>query len=65
MTLHIRVIPRKLQFHAAMQNAQNVFESLQGHHLFSLLTWDFIGGQATPHRFLPYFRALPSSPGWL
>ena len=31
------VIPRKLLFDVAMQNAQNVFESLQG-HLFSFPT---------------------------
>ena len=31
LTSNTRVIPRKLSFHVAMQNAQNVFESLQGH----------------------------------
>jgi hypothetical protein len=31
VVLQIRVIPRKLWFDVAMQNAQNVFESLQGH----------------------------------
>ena len=29
-----RVIPRKLPFDVVMQNAQNVFESLQGYHFF-------------------------------
>jgi len=39
-----RVIPRKLSFDVAMQNAQNVFESLQGHLPF-------------PNASLPFFTS--------